>query len=103
MKESRVGKDRSGTGTPGWCCFRAAIVGNGLMSARNFAKSVFCDVTKLRNARLPKVRSQTDKRVFLQTRDIYGKRFGAPLSPQVDLVSSIKPISSSTSSTKYTQ
>ena len=70
------------------------------MSARNFAKSVFSNVTKLRNAKLLKVRSQTDERVFLQTRKIYGKRFGAPLSPQVDFVSSIKPISSSTSSIK---
>ena len=45
------------TGRLGWCCFRADIVGNSLKSAKNFAKSSFYDVTKLRNAGLPMVQS----------------------------------------------
>ena len=42
-----MGKSR--TGRPDWGCFKAALVDNSLIkSARTFAKSAFCDVTKLR-------------------------------------------------------
>ena len=64
---------------PGRCCFRAATVGNSLKFARNLVKSAFCDVTKLRNAWSPMVRSQTDYIVFFMNKEKCGKRFRAPL------------------------
>ena len=36
---------------------------------RNFAKSAFCDVTKMQNAELPMVQSQTDLIVFSRKRE----------------------------------
>ena len=62
-----------------------AIVGNSLKSARKSAKSAFCDVTKLLNAGLPMVRSQTG---------IREKGMRHLLLPQVVLISLIKSISS---------
>ena len=67
-------------------------------SARNFAKSSFSDVTKVQNAGLPMVRSQTDYIVF-SIRAIVDLGFGHLFitSNTVVLISSIKPISSNIS------
>ena len=55
----------------------------------------FCDVTKLRIAGLPMVRSQTDENVFSHIQGIVEKGLGTYLLPQVVLISLIKPISNS--------
>ena len=44
--------------------------------ARNFAKSSFSDVTKVRNAGLPMLRSQTDEIYLAQIRGIVKQSLG---------------------------
>ena len=69
----------------------------------NFTKSAFCDVTKLRNAGLPMVPSQMDQIAFSRIRGIVEKGWSTCtcLLPQVALISSTKPISSSISLLKH--
>ena len=67
---------------------------NVRLSAKYFAKSSFFDVTKVRNAELPMIWSQTIKLIFA---DKWNKAWGTCLLTQVVLISSTKPISSSIS------